>query len=158
VAVNGDTEFVPFVVKEIVLFSNSLHYKNGELDYCIPSEKAGKWLTKNKGKYPPQPSEFNKLVNLRIVSIPYIIPLIKGADITKGSIEDSNVVGKLVAYHDAAVEWLCLMNMEPCCNSKLWCGEGDNQCPRPVNNKNVALSYNGELFIKVLIGDRSKQK
>ena len=42
--------------------------------------------------------------------------------------------------------------MEVCCNSKLWCGEGDNQCPRPVNNKNIALSYNGELFIKVLMG------
>ena len=87
-----------------------------------------------------------------MVSIPYIIPLIKGADITEGSIEDSNVVGKLVAWHDAAAEWLCLMNMEVCCNSKLWCGEGDNQCPRPVNNKNIALSYNGELFIKVLMG------
>ena len=73
VAVNGDfSEFVPFVVKESVLFSHSLHYNNGELDDCIPSEKAGKWLTKNKGKYPPSPSEFNKLGNLRIVSIPYI--------------------------------------------------------------------------------------
>ena len=98
VAVNGDfSDFVPFVVKESVLFSNSLHYTNGELDDCIPSEKAGKWLTKNKEKYPPLPSEFNKLGNLRMVSIPYIIPLIKGADITEGSIEDSNVVGKLVA-------------------------------------------------------------
>ena len=108
VVVNGDfSEFVPFVVKESVLFSNSLHYKIGELDDCIPSEKAEKWLTKNKGKYPPPPSEFNKLGNLRIVSIPYIIPLINGADITEGSIEDSNVVGKLVAYHGVAVE--CVM-------------------------------------------------
>ena len=39
--------------------------------------------------------------------------------------------------------------MESCCNSKVWYGEDDNQCPRPVDNKNVALSYNGELFIKV---------
>ena len=67
------------------------------MDNYIPSEKAVKWVTKNKGKYPPSPSEFNKLENLRIVSILDIIPLIKGADITEGSIEDSNVVGKLVA-------------------------------------------------------------
>ena len=106
----------------------------------------------NKGKYPPPPSEFNKLGNIRIVSIPYIIPLIKGADITEGSIDNSNVIGKVVAYHGAAAEWLCLMNMEACCNTKVWCGEGDNQCPRPNNNKNVSLSYNGELFIKVLMG------
>lgn len=47
VAVSGDfSEFVPFVVNETVLFSNSLHYTNGELDDCISSEKAGKWLTK----------------------------------------------------------------------------------------------------------------
>ena len=157
VAVNSNfSECVPFVVKENVLFSNSLHYNNGELDDCIPSEKVGKWLTKNKGKYPPPPSEFNKLGNLRITSIPYIIPLIKGADITKGSIEDSNVVGKLVAYHGTAAEWLCLMNMESCCNTKIWCGEGDNQCPRPVNNKNVPLSYNGEFFIKVRMGTSKK--
>ena len=134
------------------MFSNSLCCNNGELDDCIPSEKAGKWLTTNKGKYPPPSSEFNKLGNLRIVSIPYIIPLIKGVDITEGIIEDSNVVGKLVAYRGAAAEWLCLMNMESCCNSKLWCGEGDNQSPRPVDNKNVVLSYNCELFIKVFIG------
>ena len=152
-AVSGDfSESIPFVVNETVLFSNSLHYTNHELDDCIPSEKAGKWMTKNKGKYPPPPIEFNKLGNIRIVSIPYIIPLIKGVDITEGSIEDSNVVGKLVAYHGAAAEWLCLMNMEAICSTKLWCGEGDNQCPRPSNNKNVSLSYNGELFIKVLMG------
>ena len=77
-------------------------------------------------------------------------------DITEGSIEDSNVVGKLVAYNDAAVEWLCLMNMESYCNSKLWCLEGGNQCPGPVNNKNVALSYNGELFINLLMGASKK--
>ena len=117
VVVNGDvSEFVPFVVKESVLFSNSLHFNNGELDDCIPSEKTGKWLTKNKGKYPPPPIEFNKVGNLRIIS------LIKGADITEGSIEDANVVGKLVAYNGAAAEWLCLMNMESYCNSKLRCG------------------------------------
>ena len=52
VAVSGDfSEFVPFVVNETVLFSNSLHCNNGELDDCIPSEKVGKWLTKNKGNY-----------------------------------------------------------------------------------------------------------
>ena len=73
VAVNGDfSECVPFVVKECVLFSIFLYYNNGELDDCIPSEKAGKWLTKNKGKYHPPPNEFNKFENLRIVSIPYI--------------------------------------------------------------------------------------
>ena len=90
VVVTGDfSEFVPFVVKESTLFSNSLYYNNGELDDCIPLEKVGNWLTKNKGKCPPPPSEFNKLGNLRIVSIPYIIPLIKDADITEGSIEVS---------------------------------------------------------------------
>ena len=97
-------------------------------------------MTKKKGKYPSLPSEFNKLGNLRIVSVPYIISLIKGTDITEGIIEDSNFVGKLVAYLGAAAEWLYLMNMESYCNSKLWYGEGDNQCPRPVVNKNVALS------------------
>ena len=107
-AVNGDfSQFSPFVGKESVLFSNSLRSNNGELDDRVPSEKVGKWMTKNKGKYPPPPSHFNKLGNLRIVSIPYIIPLIKGADITEGSIEDSNVVGKLVDYHGVAVE--CVM-------------------------------------------------
>ena len=41
VAVNSDfSEFVPFVVKESVLFSNSLHYNDEELDNCIPTEKA----------------------------------------------------------------------------------------------------------------------
>ena len=41
VAVNGDfSEFVSFVVKESVLFSNSLHYNDEELDNCIPTEKA----------------------------------------------------------------------------------------------------------------------
>ena len=84
VAVNGNfSEFVPFVVLESLLFSNSLHYSNGDLDDSIQSEKAGKWLTKNKGKYPPLPDEFAKLGNVRIVSIPYIIPLIKGANITE---------------------------------------------------------------------------
>jgi len=42
--------------------------------------------------------------------------------------------------------------MESCCNSKLWSGEGDNQSLRPVNNRNIALYYNGELFIKVFMG------
>ena len=122
------------------------------MDDYIPSEKTRKWPTKNKGKYPPPSSEYNKLGNLGIVSIPYIIPLIKGVDVTEESIEDSNVVVKLVAYDGTAVEWLCLMNIESYCNSKLLCGEGDNQCPRPVNNKNIALSYNGELLIKVRMG------
>ena len=153
VAVKGDfSKFVPFVLNESVLFSKSLHYNNGELDDCIPSEKVETCLTNNKGKYSPPPSVFNKLGNLRIVSISYVIPLIKGMNITEGSIEGSVVVGKLVAYHCAATEWLCLMNMESCCNSKLWCGEDDNQCSRLVDNKNIVLSYNGELFIKVLTG------
>ena len=57
-----------------------------------------------------------------------------------------------MAYHGVAAEWLCLMNMESCCISKLWCGEEENQYPRPPSHSKISLSYNGELYIKVLMG------
>ena len=98
------SEFVPFTIIENLLFNNSLHYNMEELDDSIPSEKAGKWLAKNKGKYPTPPDEFSKLSSLRIVRIPLIILLIKGTKIVESSIEDSIVVSKLVAYHGAAAE------------------------------------------------------
>ena len=130
---NGNfSEFIPFTVIENLLLSNSLHYNMVQLYDSIPSEKVGKWLAKNKGNKPVSPDEFSKLSNLRIVNIPFIIHLIKGAKIAEGSIEDSIVVSKLVAYHGATTEWLSLMNMKSRCSSKLWCGNGENQCPRPV--------------------------
>ena len=122
---NGNfSEFIPFTVIENLLLSNSLHYNMVQLDDSIPSRKVGKWLAKNKGNNPAPPDKFSKLSSLRIVNIPIIIPLIKGAKIAKGSIEDSIVVSKLVAYHCATAEWLSLMNMESRCSSKLWCGNG----------------------------------
>ena len=42
--------------------------------------------------------------------------------------------------------------MESCCTRKLWRGEGYNQCQRPPCHINISLSYNGELYIKVLMG------
>ena len=128
---NGSfSEFVPITVIENCFFGNSRHYNNGELGESIPSEKAGKWLAKNKEKYLDPPSDFSKLASLRIMSIPFIIPLIKGAKIAEDSIEDSSVVSKLVAYHGAyhgaAAKWLCLMDMESGYSSKLWCGDGEH--------------------------------
>ena len=77
-------------------------------------------MTKNKGKYPlPLSESSNMLGNLRVVSIPFVIPLIKGTMIAQGGIEDPNVVGKVVEYHSVAAEWLCLMNMESRCSSKM---------------------------------------
>ena len=150
---NGNfSEFVPFTVIEKILFGNSLHYSIGELDDCISWTKTGKCLVKNKGIYPAPPDEFNKLASLRIVSIPFIIPLIKGAKIDEGSIEDSSVISKLVAHHGAAAEWLCLMNMDSRCSSNLWCGDSENQCPRPVIAQSIVTSYEMELFVKVLMG------
>lgn len=140
---------------ETLLFSNSLHYNNGELDDSIPSEKSGKWSTKNKEKHTSPPSEFSKLGNLRVGRYPFIIPLIKGAKIVKGSIENPEVVGKLVEYHDEAAEWLCLMNMESRYSSKLWCGDRYNQFLRPILAKDIATSYNRDLFIKAIMGDGS---
>ena len=149
VARNGNfSEFVPFTVIENRLLSNSLHYNMGELYDNIPSEKAGKWLAKNKGKYPAPPDEFSKLSSLRIVSITFIIPFIKGAKIAEGSIEDSTVVSKLAAYHGAAAEWLCLINMESRCSSKLWCGDIRNNVPERCG---ISTTYEIDLFIKVLM-------
>ena len=112
----------------------------GELDDSIPLKKVGKWLAKNKGKYPAPPDEFSKLSSLRIVRIPLIILLIKGTKIVESSIEDSIEVSKLVAYHGAAAEWLCLMNMESRYSSKLWYGDGENQCHKPVIPKNISTT------------------
>ena len=44
------------------------------------------------------------------------------------------------------------MNTESGCSSKLWCGDGENQCPRPVIPKNIATTYEIDLLIKILIG------
>ena len=112
-------------------------------------------MTNNKEKYTFPPSEFSKLGNLRVVRYPFIIPLIKGAKIVKGSIENPKVVGKLVEYHDTAAEWLCLMNMESRCSSKLWCGDRYNQFPRPIVAKDIPTSYDRDLFIKEIMGDGS---
>ena len=92
------------------------------------------------------------LGNLRVVSIPFVIPLIKGTMIAQGGIEDPNVVGKVVEYHSVAAEWLCLMNMESRCSSKMWCDDGDKQWQRENVAKDIATSYDYDIFIKVFMG------
>ena len=72
--------------------------------------------------------------------------------IAESIIEDSTVVSKLISYHVAVVGWLSLMNMESRCSSKLWCGDGENQCPIPVIPKNIVTIYEIDLFIKMLMG------
>ena len=122
VAVNTKCcDSINFPVIENLLFRNSLHYNNRKLDDCIPTEKVGKWLTDNKGKYSLPTSELGNLLGkLKVVNIPFIIQLIKGAKIGEGSIVDSNVIGKLVDYHGVVAEWLCLVNMESRYSIKVW--------------------------------------
>ena len=93
---------------------------------------------------PAPPDEFSKISSLRIVSIHFIISLIKGVKIAEGSIEDSTVVSKLVVYHGATAEGLCLMNIESRCSSKLWCGDIRNNVPERCG---ISTTYEIDLFI-----------
>ena len=34
----------------------------------------------------------------------------------------------------------------------VWCGDGENQCPRPVIPQSISMTYEIDLFVKVLMG------
>jgi len=104
----------PTKAPEKQLLGDCLHFVVGDYHFLFEDVKVGAFLVDpaNLQGNPPLPGdlETNRAKYL-MASIPWILPLAKGAAIVEGPITSDKVLESLESYHPAAGDWALLMEM-----------------------------------------------
>ena len=141
----------PFCVPGKTLLCDGLHFtdftKFSEGTSSIP---VGKFLKENEKTLPPLPEEYSsdtKIKKLRIISFPFILPIVKGFTFPEGPIEDNDIYDKFSETHELYADWIYIHNRKHVANKDFF--DGEIKVPIPGESCGI-FSHSTELPLKVL--------